>query len=56
MIGSADPSTDENTKQELQKMFVRYKDVLSISDYDHGGAILILHKIDTGDTKPFEQA
>ena len=51
MIDRVDPSVDDEPKLELRQMFLGYKDILSTSDYDLGGASGVLYKIDTGVAK-----
>ena len=56
MVDRVDISVDSNTKREFRKMLLSYKDILSTSEYDLWGAIGVLHKIETVDTKPLKQA
>ena len=56
MVARDESSIDNDTREELKQMLTSYKNILSINDYDLGGAIGVLHNIDTGDTKPLRQA
>ena len=56
MIGHVDRSVDNDNKEKLNQLLTSYQYIHSASDYDLGGAIGVLHSIDTGNTKPLKQA
>ena len=55
MISALPPNLDADQRRVAESLLRRYEDTFSKSDYDLGQTDLVMHRIDTGDNRPFRQ-
>ncbi|ESN92886.1 hypothetical protein HELRODRAFT_165017 [Helobdella robusta] len=56
IVDEVHSSVPDNIRSNLKKLLLKYKNILSLSEFDLGRTNVTQHEIDTGANRPFRQA